>query len=61
MSKQPPHSADSPAGLRDLATRLRSLARAYPLGETPDRLREYAAELDARARALDTPTLPENS
>jgi hypothetical protein len=50
---EPPHLLpDSPAGLRDLATRLRSLARAYPIGEAADRLRELAAELDAKARSL---------
>ena len=48
------HEQDSPAWLRRRALRVREMANYLPPGdEAVARLNEYAAELEARAKAID--------
>jgi hypothetical protein len=53
MAEHSPNSAVTPAALRAQAERVRVHARNFGNPEVVERLEEYAAELDARANALE--------
>jgi hypothetical protein len=58
MAEQSPNSAETPAALRAQAERIRVHARNFGNPEVVERLEEYAAELDARANALEQGSRP---
>ena len=50
----PPSPTETPAGLRQLATRARRLAADMTIERDQEKLIEFAKELEARAAAVET-------
>jgi hypothetical protein len=61
MLIRPFRIGDTPAALRDRAQRLREHARDFPQDVIADQLREFASELDAKAKALERPRAMQQS
>jgi hypothetical protein len=57
MSQHSTYSVLTPANLREQAYRAREYARYLTGDPAADRLRHFAGELDARADAMDEPTV----
>jgi hypothetical protein len=58
MAEQAPKPVETPAALRAQAERVRVHARNFGNPEVVERFEEYAAELDARANALEQGSRP---